>query len=590
MELIDYTDFATGVVNTLQIDASAPTIVPRLEYYLGRNRDRTEPPGHQRVDSIFEFLDSLQGDGEPVRRSKSQQLFHAAFLNAALPHIYGWDDFERYRDMILKRQQMDELNSEVFIVTPRRFGKTWAVSMFCAALLYCCPGMWISTFSTGQRASSSLLEQVAKWIRGAPDGERRIKRINKEQIYLSGDSDSDVRRFYSYPSNPRTLRGTGAKIVILEEAAQVNIAVFTEVIVPLLGVRNTSILGISTPEGKNNFYSQLVDKRDEYGKRRFKSIELQLVCDKCKQEGWLDTNVSECPHMRDVVPPWKTDTRTELVKDLMSNTPELFQREHLGMITDLTTQAFPNDVVDKLMNAPRITEHEMGARDIETVFVAVDPCGGGESSMAICSGAYMSDNTLVVRHLSPICFTAHQACATHFEWHRMCFQDMGTPGARPLAVLHSPWTARLWTPGLAREDALGRGLMTPCPRGKPLREIVSLCPSWRRAIRPPRATRPLSGRRRTWPQAPSRTDTSSRADPASLVRTLRLLENAPRRPRRRTRWQVFAPRRARWLPRTIHRDYLGGASGCVLRAGHGCQSSPISRKGDWIGVDLGPKK
>ena len=88
--------------------------------------------------------------------------------------------------------------------------------------------MWISCFSTGQRASSSLLDTVAKFICTMPDGDSRIAKKNQEQLFLRGNGPADVRRMFSYPSSVSGLKGVGGKIIILEEASRLDEAVFTE--------------------------------------------------------------------------------------------------------------------------------------------------------------------------------------------------------------------------------------------------------------------------------------------------------------------------------------------------------------------------
>lgn len=52
---------------------------------------------------------------------------------------------------------------------------------------------------------------------------------------------------FSFPSSVAGLKGVGAKIVILEEASRLDEAMFQEVIIPLLGVKDTTLIGISTP-------------------------------------------------------------------------------------------------------------------------------------------------------------------------------------------------------------------------------------------------------------------------------------------------------------------------------------------------------
>jgi hypothetical protein len=58
--------------------------------------------------------------------------------------------------------------------------------------------------------------------------------------------------------------------------------VFDEVIVPLLGVKDTAVIGISTPLDENNFYSQMIDLKQEDGVTPlFNVVSISLICDKC---------------------------------------------------------------------------------------------------------------------------------------------------------------------------------------------------------------------------------------------------------------------------------------------------------------------
>jgi hypothetical protein len=81
--------------------------------------------------------------------------------------------------MLLKLTQSEQ----VLICCPRRFGKTTAVSMFVAALLYCVPDTWISCFSTGQRASTTLLDQAARFFNTLPGAKDKVLKKNQEQFF-----------------------------------------------------------------------------------------------------------------------------------------------------------------------------------------------------------------------------------------------------------------------------------------------------------------------------------------------------------------------------------------------------------------------
>ncbi|KAK3289740.1 hypothetical protein CYMTET_2869 [Cymbomonas tetramitiformis] len=176
---------------------------PLLEYKvdafkrkLSRVDAEREVPGDKYLKDVHAYLDSFG-----MERTNSQKQFHKAFLGATLAHIYGPGDFERHRTRILAQNNMSDPSFEVLVVTPRRWGKTTSVAMFVAALLLSVADMWVSVFSTGQRASSSLLEQVCKMICHVPRGSSRILRRNQEQVFIKGDASSDVRRLYSYPSS-----------------------------------------------------------------------------------------------------------------------------------------------------------------------------------------------------------------------------------------------------------------------------------------------------------------------------------------------------------------------------------------------------
>ncbi|KAK3234673.1 hypothetical protein CYMTET_55223 [Cymbomonas tetramitiformis] len=90
------------------------------------------------------------------------------------------------------------------------------------------------------------------------------------------------------------LKGVGAKVIILEEASRLDEAVFTEVIVPLLNVRNTALLAISTPLDENNFYSTLLNMKDPITTGpMFNVLEIKLICDVCAKKGIKDTHAAE---------------------------------------------------------------------------------------------------------------------------------------------------------------------------------------------------------------------------------------------------------------------------------------------------------
>lgn len=209
----DFSNWASSVSKAVATVKKNQDELPRAFKRLKGNEvsevKLTECEGDNMLKHLLVTLDSFKdGDGEFVQRTETQKKFHTAFIEATLPHIYGVHDFERHYERILRDHNIEKLQQEVLICTPRRFGKTWSVSMFCAALLLCTREAWISVFSTGQRASSYLLENVAKFVKSCPDGQSRILKHNKEELYLRGTTPEEPpRRLYSYPSSVQVRKG-----------------------------------------------------------------------------------------------------------------------------------------------------------------------------------------------------------------------------------------------------------------------------------------------------------------------------------------------------------------------------------------------
>lgn len=246
-DLIDYSNYFDVIVSreahrSKTRKRARNGYVSRLDAFLARSGG-----GKTRGDEVLEAVERALDSFEGYPRSDTQKDFHLAMVNASLPHIYG-DNWENVRERVLHQRGLDTVLYEMLICSPRRFGKTTSVSMYCAVMLMHCPETWISVFSTGQRASTLLLDQCARFTKMILiNSLDRVAKHNQENLFIKGDSPSDLRRLFSFPSSVAGLKGVGAKIVILEEASRLDEAMFQEVIIPLLGVKDTTLIGISTP-------------------------------------------------------------------------------------------------------------------------------------------------------------------------------------------------------------------------------------------------------------------------------------------------------------------------------------------------------
>jgi hypothetical protein len=147
-------------------------------------------------------------DRQGWERSYFQKKFHDAFLQAAVRVFWkkeGQGQFARDHQKILEMYGWDHLAQEILISTPRRFGKTISVSMFCAAILFGARAIELSIYSTCKRISQKLLRNVRKFLDmifedlGIPGF--KVIRENQEEMVLQGpEGKDDIRICNSYPS------------------------------------------------------------------------------------------------------------------------------------------------------------------------------------------------------------------------------------------------------------------------------------------------------------------------------------------------------------------------------------------------------
>jgi hypothetical protein len=110
---------------------------------------KSECNGFQRIRRCRQALEALDRRG--WQRSFHQRMFHDNFIRACARIFWKREPpgrFAREQCEILRRNNWSHIQQEVLISTPRRFGKTISVSMFAAAMLYSCPNLEMSIYST----------------------------------------------------------------------------------------------------------------------------------------------------------------------------------------------------------------------------------------------------------------------------------------------------------------------------------------------------------------------------------------------------------------------------------------------------------
>jgi hypothetical protein len=148
--------------------------------------------GFRRMQLCRQALDALDRRG--WSRSFHQRLFHEEYLKSCTRVFFKRDGpgaFARAHNRILELNSWDATPQEILVSTPRRFGKTISVSMFAAAMLFSCPNMELSIYSTCKRISQKLLRNIVRFLE-IIFAELNVQpykfvRHNQEEVHVAGN-------------------------------------------------------------------------------------------------------------------------------------------------------------------------------------------------------------------------------------------------------------------------------------------------------------------------------------------------------------------------------------------------------------------
>lgn len=186
--LDDNTDALSDMLEQMYLeDDQALSIQTRDQVMSAIQFGDTSTDGERREVRINQVLNSFG-----LIRTKQQRQFHEAGILGSLQHIHG-QTFERGRIKIMKKRKLKELRTEILVVTPRRYGKTTMVAMLAAAFLLCIPGIRIAIFSTGRRASQSLMDLIVHFIMKIDGGKERICLKNQERLCVAATAAVDEK-------------------------------------------------------------------------------------------------------------------------------------------------------------------------------------------------------------------------------------------------------------------------------------------------------------------------------------------------------------------------------------------------------------
>ncbi len=175
---------------------------------------------------------------------------------------------------------------------------------------------------------------------------------------------------------------------MIDEAAHVPEDLFYETIVPILELKRTSLLCISTPMDDFNFYSRLLDRKDDEGVPLFNTIRAGRVCDECQLLPY--EQLIMCDHLQQTAH-WKSVESHKKARLLYAGDEARAARELKGVVASLFTPCFEKKLVSACFALPRIVTEAPP----KILYVVADPNGGGPSTLSLAAG-YLEGTTLVV--------------------------------------------------------------------------------------------------------------------------------------------------------------------------------------------------
>ncbi len=153
-------------------------------------------------------------------------------------------------------------------------------------------------------------------------------------------------------------------VIILEEFAFMNKHCWFEVVVPLIALRETATIAITTlSPAPDNHVADLI------ARKVFKVWTVKLVCEACERAGVTD----RCDHLAHLAPQWQSEGRRDVVRDIYGDAQrDKYSREMQGIVQQRPSNCFSAESIAKVFDGKRYILE----RDERYLFVIIDPSPG----------------------------------------------------------------------------------------------------------------------------------------------------------------------------------------------------------------------
>ena len=316
------------------------------------------------------------------------------YLSAILPHVFG-EDWVYKSGQIVEYLNLPPTGKYVLLACIRRVGKTFSLCTFLAAVLYACPvTTTIAVFGNNAWVTNAVLDQTKAFVDKAklkfgPRGTWELHSFDKSKITFSHTHGNIVVKLCIYPGNG--LRGMGADIVILEEAAYANKALIPA-IAPLLQLNNTVFIAVSSVESQSLFSQWLKSRDERTGKPLFDVTVISRICPDCYAK---KIPAEKCGHVPPLMTSHIDESSLPVIRALIGEGRDSkFAAEVLGIETESKMFVFDTQTIQRLESSPGVKF----AHSPQYVFLGFDQATGGEESRSgVVSVAFdISTENLVV--------------------------------------------------------------------------------------------------------------------------------------------------------------------------------------------------
>ena len=309
------------------------------------------------------------------------------------------NDVNRAIPLVMKLLRVETIKRVTLIMTPRQFGKSTVMAMTTAVMLMSAPVYNAVICSTGQRISSRMANTINAFcdILLEFPANSHLKKMKSEERVKVWDPRNlkDERAVYALPGSSDKIRGIAPDNILIDEIAYVDQNAFKNVLQPLLSVENRSLIAISTPGPDGNEYTEMMNRKetvvDSEGKKivrnLYNCLSYQLVCDKCRERRNMlcYTNMKYLPRWK----PWALHVDT--VEQMAMRDVGAVWRELIGCPEESTTNFISHSLLENITEMdPKAMDKVLrtGNKEVDTVYIAIDPATGGNCEFAIVSGFY----------------------------------------------------------------------------------------------------------------------------------------------------------------------------------------------------------